>query len=186
MVAPARTTTEEWVDAGYEALCRGGLQAIQVRSIANELGVSRSSFYHRFADREALVEAVLQRWWDRAIALQEKAMTDDDPESQLRGFGRAVLCDDVLRRADGWLLLHDPTDPAFPERAATSRGMVEPWATEVLMALGVSPQEARRRAYLLYTGYLGLLADIEASPDRPTDAEIVERFDGLVDMIIAV
>ena len=186
MAAPVRTTSEQWVDAGYEALCRGGLQAIRVRAIANELGVSRSSFYHRFADREALVEAVLERWWDRASALQAKAMTDDDPESQMRGFGRAVLCDDVLRRADGWLLLHDPTDPAFPERAATSRGMVEPWATEILTTLGLPVDVARRRAYLLYTGYLGLLADIEASPDRPTDAEIVARFDSLVDLVVAV
>lgn len=37
--------------------------------LARELGVTRGGFYHQFADREALLEAVLDRW--------EQASTDD-------------------------------------------------------------------------------------------------------------
>jgi AcrR family transcriptional regulator len=69
--APVRTSHDAWVDAGLNALAVGGPEHVRVESVAAALGVTKGGFYHHFADRRALLAAMLTRWEsllvDRAI-----------------------------------------------------------------------------------------------------------------------
>lgn len=58
----ARTSREQWVDAASRAFRADGLDAVRVEPVARALGVTKGSFYWHFADRRALVEAVVARW----------------------------------------------------------------------------------------------------------------------------
>ena len=46
-------TPRDWLDAGQSLLKRGGLKALKLRRLADELRVSTGSFYHHFPDFDA-------------------------------------------------------------------------------------------------------------------------------------
>ena len=57
-----RGTPEIWLDAAYDLLVEGGVEAVKVMPLAQRLGLSRTSFYWHFADREALLAGLIARW----------------------------------------------------------------------------------------------------------------------------
>lgn len=54
-----------WLDAAYKALVESGVEAVKVMPLAKTLGLTRTGFYWHFADRDALLEAVIQRWEEK-------------------------------------------------------------------------------------------------------------------------
>ncbi|GIH96037.1 TetR/AcrR family transcriptional regulator [Planobispora siamensis] len=62
MVAVTRTPRERWIEQGLQALAVGGPDAVRVEALAKGLGVTKGGFYGFFADREALLEAMLDTW----------------------------------------------------------------------------------------------------------------------------
>ncbi len=57
-----RTTRSDWLRTGLEILVADGVAAIKVLSLARALGVSRSSFYWFFRDRDAFLDHLLRHW----------------------------------------------------------------------------------------------------------------------------
>lgn len=57
-----RGTPDLWLDAAYDMLVEGGVEAVKVMPLAERLGVSRTSFYWHFTDRESLLSGLVQRW----------------------------------------------------------------------------------------------------------------------------
>ena len=68
-VAKVRTPRGTWVHAALRALAAGGPDAVRVETLAVSLGVSKGGFYWHFADRQALLQEMLDTW--------EKAGTED-------------------------------------------------------------------------------------------------------------
>jgi len=68
-VAKVRTPRGAWVHAALQALAAGGPDAVRVEALAVSLGVSKGGFYWHFADRQALLEEMLDTW--------EKTGTED-------------------------------------------------------------------------------------------------------------
>ena len=66
MVAIMRTTREQWIEQGLAALASGGPDSVRVEALAAALGVSKGGFYGQFADRAALLDAMLDTWDGRA------------------------------------------------------------------------------------------------------------------------
>lgn len=60
-----RGSPEGWLEAAYEALIDGGIDAVKIMPLAQRLRLSRTSFYWFFKDREALLAALLDRWDQR-------------------------------------------------------------------------------------------------------------------------
>lgn len=54
-----------WLDAAYAALKESGIDAVRVMPLAKQLGLSRTSFYWFYEDREQLLAALLTRWRDK-------------------------------------------------------------------------------------------------------------------------
>ena len=68
-MAKVRTPRGAWVHAALQALAAGGPDAVRVETLAVSLGVSKGGFYWHFADRQALLEEMLDTW--------EKTGTED-------------------------------------------------------------------------------------------------------------
>jgi AcrR family transcriptional regulator len=79
-------TREDWVDAATGVLVDEGIDHVRVDVLAQQLEVTRGSFYWHFRDREELLRGVLQRWRETATenltARLESAHAD--PREQLR------------------------------------------------------------------------------------------------------
>lgn len=65
---PARLDAEAWIAAGFEALASGGIDAVRVEPLAKALDITKGSFYWHFADRRALIDAMLESWATGRIA----------------------------------------------------------------------------------------------------------------------
>ncbi|NBA94899.1 TetR/AcrR family transcriptional regulator [Pseudomonas sp. R5(2019)] len=57
-----RGSLESWLNAAYESLKESGVDAVRVMPLAKKLNLARTSFYWYFQDREALLEALIERW----------------------------------------------------------------------------------------------------------------------------
>ena len=63
-----RGSADLWLDAAYEALIDGGVEAVRVMPLAERLSLSRTSFYWHFPDRQALLDALVARWQEKNTA----------------------------------------------------------------------------------------------------------------------
>jgi AcrR family transcriptional regulator len=73
---------KEWIAVGYEVFALRGLPGLKVEALAAKVGISKSSFYHHFADVPVFVEALLKTHLEQAarIAASERAARSIDPD----------------------------------------------------------------------------------------------------------
>jgi AcrR family transcriptional regulator len=64
---------QPWIDAGYEIFSQQGPDALKIEQIARKVGISKSSFYHHFADIDIFREKLLEFHLHRALLIAEKA-----------------------------------------------------------------------------------------------------------------
>ena len=59
MAGVIRTPRDGWIEEGLRALAAGGPDAVRVEALAKALGVTKGGFYRHFADRNALLDEML-------------------------------------------------------------------------------------------------------------------------------
>jgi AcrR family transcriptional regulator len=64
-----KVTREDWLNMARDTLVRDGAAEVKILSLADRMGVSRSSFYWYFKNREDLLQALLEEWEARNTAL---------------------------------------------------------------------------------------------------------------------
>lgn len=74
--------TQPWIQAGYELFAEEGPTGLKVERLARQVGKSKSSFYHHFADLEVFIEFLLAFHMDRSreIADRERQCNNVIPE----------------------------------------------------------------------------------------------------------
>lgn len=84
-----RGSPEVWLQAARDALLDSGIDAVKILPLAKRLGLSRTSFYWFFEDREALLSALVARWRDKntsSIVKQSEAYAESLAEAMLNVF----------------------------------------------------------------------------------------------------
>lgn len=157
-------SAEDWLNHGLKTLAEEGFTALRVVPLAKAMGVSRGSFYWHFADIEAFHAGILKLWRDiaaeRIIADVDAAAGNDNALELLlrRVFDERLALENAVRR---WAVVD-----------AAARGAVQgidkrrlSYVEGLLRAAGISPDDARTRAHILYWAYLGFaLSDRPISP----------------------
>lgn len=166
MPRTARLTREDWAEAALAVLAESGPAAVAVEPVAARLGASKSSFYWLFANRQALLEAALQRWEQRQTdAVLQALAAIADPAERLR-----VLFRHSHSAAEGaglaLRLLTESADPIVRpavERVTRRRlAIIE----AAFVELGRPAAQARNYASVMYAAYLGMAAlrGVDAAP----------------------
>jgi len=57
-----KVTKQDWLNVGIEIFVNDGIEQVKVMTLAEQLGVSRSSFYWYFEGRQGLLENLLEHW----------------------------------------------------------------------------------------------------------------------------
>ena len=68
LVGNVKVTRDDWLNVAFEALVVDGVEAVKVLTLADRLGVSRSSFYWYFNSRQDILDALLERWHETNTA----------------------------------------------------------------------------------------------------------------------
>ena len=58
-----KVTRDDWLNAALRALVDDGVEHVKVLLLAERLGVSRSSFYWYFKNRQDILDALLDHWY---------------------------------------------------------------------------------------------------------------------------
>jgi len=137
---------DDWIDAAWAALGETGIEGVRVERLARRMGVTKGSFYWHFKDREALIGALLDRWF----GLREESRPDfphrePDPAERLwrvieRGITRGTQGQAAALRL--WAQRH----PAVARRIAEEDAQRRHFFTEQFRALGFMDGEAEVRA----------------------------------------
>ncbi|MCE8023741.1 TetR/AcrR family transcriptional regulator [Billgrantia aerodenitrificans] len=80
---------EAWLDAAFELLLDSGVESVRILPLAKRLKVSRTSFYWFFKDREALLDALIERWREKntqGLVRQTEAYAESITEAILNVF----------------------------------------------------------------------------------------------------
>jgi len=71
-----------WIEKGYEVFALHGASGLKVEALAKSLDISKSSFYHHFADMEIFISYLIAHHLQRCeiIAVKETNAKNIDPE----------------------------------------------------------------------------------------------------------
>ncbi|SDP86898.1 transcriptional regulator, TetR family [Phyllobacterium sp. YR620] len=84
-----RGSQEGWLDAAYASLLESGIDSVKILPLAKKLGLSRTSFYWFFKDREELLAALVAKWREKNtgnMVKQSEAYAESLVEAMLNVF----------------------------------------------------------------------------------------------------
>src|SRR5262249_44624755 len=98
MAAITRTPRGRWIEEGVRALAAGGPDAVRVEVLAQALGVTKGGFYGQFADRNALLEEMLDTWERNSTdeVLERVERRGGDARAKLRRAGAVPFSPELL------------------------------------------------------------------------------------------
>jgi AcrR family transcriptional regulator len=177
-----KTLTEaDWEQAALQLVAEQGIQALAIEPLAKRMGVTKGSFYWHFSGREALLDQALVRWEEHDSRNLNKSLGDiTDPRERLVSFFRRVGREKLTHEVYSELCAaagHRQVEPVL-ERVAERRMKHLATAFE---ELGMDHEDARYRARLSYSVYLGFL---QLQRQHQTPAQASEDFESYLEHVI--
>jgi len=156
-VGATRTTREQWVEAGFRALSAGGPDAVRVEALAKERGVTKGGFYGSFANREALLEAMLDTWERESTdeVLEQVERAGGDARERITRAGLLTFSSDRLRPID--LAVRDwaRRDAGVAERLRRVDNRRMGLLRELIGTFCIDPDEVEARSLLAFCMAIG-------------------------------
>jgi AcrR family transcriptional regulator len=154
--ANTRVGRDDWTRAALDVIATNGVAGVKVESLAEQLDITKGSFYWHFRDRDELVAEAIELWYRLATAeVIERLDGITDPEQRLRALFAESFGDVVNGPIDALLTgqVDDPVVGPMVRRVTNER--LE-FLTRTYRALGLPPRRALARARLAYAAYLGI------------------------------
>jgi AcrR family transcriptional regulator len=100
----------DWLEAGFDTLAREGVVGLTIDRLADQLRVTKGSFYHHFAGGEEFKVRLLE-YWERRLTLDviEQAEVASEPRSIMDGLVDALTRNppNAERAIRAWSLTDD-------------------------------------------------------------------------------
>jgi AcrR family transcriptional regulator len=163
---------QHWLDAGLQALAAQGLQGLRIMPIAQQLGVTKGSFYWHFSSLEAYQAALLEEWELRhtqQIILYVEAQGGDALTKLRNLMTVTVRADPRLAKAiRAWA---DTNTQAQAAQARVDHDRLA-FLAGLLAALGWSNDKAQTYARWMYCALIGHFS-LQGPPILPEQIELI-------------
>ncbi len=159
--ARPRGSEDIWLDAAYEVLTTSGVEAVKVMPLARKLGLTRTGFYWHFADREALLDAMIARW---------EAKNTGNLVSRCEAYGETIT-EAMFNLFDCWFddaLFDSPldlairnwarNDPALQARVEQADARRQGAVAAMFQRFGYARDEANVRAMTVLFTQIGYIS----------------------------
>ncbi len=180
-VEKSTLTAEDWELAALSLIAEKGIGALAVEPLARRLGITKGSFYWHFSNRDDLLVRSLERWEKQDTDHISIALSADLPPAQrLAEFVRRTSRQTLTHRVYA-ALCAAPNDGRVKQvlQRVTRRRIDN--LTAAFSEHSLSPDEARHRARLTYTAYMGFL-QLEAQSLAPAKDD--PEFETYVEYVI--
>ena len=175
-----RLSREAWIGAGLARLAEAGVEAVRVEPLARALGVTKGSFYWHFADRAALLAAMLETWRAATTTAIIDEVERDGGAAGDRLRRLSLIVAGIDGRPDNAMRAWAATDvtvaTAIAEMDATRLAYLEKLYAEI----GFDPSNARARAEFVYQALVGRFA---LNPAPLSAEKRAERLEILVPLL---
>lgn len=148
-----RLARADWITAALTALTEKGVAAVAIEPLAAQLGATKGSAYWHFSNRDELLRAALERWeHDETDAIIEVVDHESDPIARLRALLTAAF---MQPKGNLAVVLSGTNDPLVEPvlTRVTERRIA--YLAKLFELLDFAESEARHRAVLVYSAYLG-------------------------------
>lgn len=165
-----RGSREAWLEAGYQTLIEGGVDAVKILPLAKRLGLSRTSFYWFFEDRESLLLALVDGWEARTtvpLIAASRQYAETMAEAMLNLIGCFLLPETFDSRLEFAIRSWALQDPRVAGRVKAADEARLEALTAMLVTWGHDPLAADVRARTVYLVQIGYIS-MQASEDIPT------------------
>ena len=158
--ARSQLDPKQWVEAATEMLCKDGINGLRVETLAKKFGVTKGSFYWHFKDRQALLDAVLERWKTGRIQDIEKVTQVPAGEEKSQLFKIIELYGTSKNRKGMAIELAIRDWARHDTQASETVVSVDAYrlacTKKLFVANGLSDEEAQSQSLLLYACVFGL------------------------------
>ncbi|WP_433722272.1 TetR/AcrR family transcriptional regulator [Nocardia sp. CA-129566] len=152
----ARTPREAWIEQGLRTLAASGEEAVRIEVLAKALGVTKGGFYGYFADRNALLAALVDTWERESIdEVLEAVRREDDARDKIALAGRLTLSSDRLLGVDLAIRSWARHDEAVAERLRRVDNQRMNLAREMIGTFCSDPDEVEARSLLAFCLAIG-------------------------------
>ena len=154
----SQKSQQDWVNGAVMALGNGGIDAVRIEPLAKALGVSKGSFYHHFANRRALLLALLDQWEQLGTSaiIEETEGASDDPAVRLGALVRISCTPDPLGDAiETSIRAWASSDDIARQAVARVDHRRLDYVTTLLCSTGMKRPVAKRRAAMFYRIIIG-------------------------------
>ncbi|MFC4950862.1 TetR/AcrR family transcriptional regulator [Pseudonocardia sp. GCM10023141] len=161
---------DDLLAAALDYVTAHGIGETSLRALATELGTSHRMLIYHFGSREGLLVAIVQAVEQQQRDLLAALATDPDlPPLELGRRFTEQLFDPALWPSERLFFeLYGQALQGRPHAVALLDGVVENWLEpigELVVRLGVPPEQARAHARLSIAVSRGLLLDLLATGD---------------------
>jgi AcrR family transcriptional regulator len=157
IVGTTRTSRDGWIAEGLRVLAAGGPDAVRVEALAKNLGVTKGGFYGSFADRDALLEAMLDTWERQSTdeVLERVERAGGDAKTKIKRAGVLTFSGDRLLPID--LAVRDwaRRDEAVAERLRRVDNRRMGLLREMIGTFCADPDEVEARSLIAFCVAIG-------------------------------
>ncbi|MBI0331352.1 TetR/AcrR family transcriptional regulator [Burkholderia plantarii] len=139
-----------------------GYGGLNIRNLADEVGIKAASLYHHFPGKAELAAAVARRYWEDAAATLDTLWTEaKDPVDRLRRypaetFRKSLENGNRMCLASFMTAEYDDLPEIVKTEAQTFSEVNIEWLRKALLAAElVGPREARRQARAIFAAVVG-------------------------------
>jgi AcrR family transcriptional regulator len=179
-----RGSPEAWLEAAYGSLLESGVEAVRILPLAKKLGLSRTSFYWFFKDREELLSALISRWREKNtgnLIRQSEAYAETIAEAMLNvsdcWFDKELFDSQFEFAVRSWALQSDEILAEVQKADQLRLGAL----CRMFVRFGQKENSADVRArttYLIQIGYISMQTREDIAIRMKRIPEYVEIFTG--------
>jgi len=153
----ATLSSADWERAALELIAEKGVAALAIEPLARRLGITKGSFYWHFAGRDELLEQALSRWEQRDLEHLTRSLDDDRPAAErLSEFILRTSRQNLSHQIHAALCAASDHPLVAPVIERITRRRIE-YLARAFRELGLDGEQARHRARLTYTSYVGYI-----------------------------
>lgn len=170
-----RGTRDIWIQAAYEALLDGGIDAVKVMPLADRLGLSRTSFYGHFSDRQDLLDGLITLWQSKNtgnLIQRTEAYAETITEAILNVFDLWLLPELFDSRLEFAVRNWAHTDSHLGDMLENADQIRVEALQAMFERFGYHREHANIRANTVYQTQIGYISMIKDGPSEPLEPRL--------------
>jgi len=157
LIALAHLSRRGWIDAAFERILVDSSTSLNIEGLCRDLGVTKGSFYHHFADRAELVGEIALIRDELLSGITQQAEAKADPAERFRAYCVGAFTSREYLHAEAFLERERVQLSEVDKAMQQADDEAYDWQLQAISDLGYSAADAPRFLTVLKAAAMGLV-----------------------------